>query len=512
MNMSPMSSRSVYKSPSGRFRGGKNAPLCATAVLGREGGVITESVILELDPVAGQVRSPITAKLWAIMVPVQAIDALKNPTDPYPGVTEVIREKLMTGNPLFGLETETEISKRLAVNPAPVAGVKKVNEMTRLAYIAANNFLRKRKYVYAVEALANSTAILPAILSETVLDRLQGVLDPDPHINGQVSLSIPTMNLPVAHNATATSEPISVKAMNQGGAQKDLFLVTTQIRTGTSTVADPDGALYAIFDGAAQGVSLVDFYNAEKQDKLTRAMRAMIDANPLDGDEQVARYVNGIKFEPGRHPFIIAEREQIFGMAVKSGTDGTSVLNDTMVSNMKVNLSYEAVIPPTELGGIIITMAAVLPDEYIPNQPDPILSQPWGIINTVADEFLLDPVPVRMRELDHTVAALSENTIAFYTGHNALKRNYTWFGFNRHVDPALLENRIVVWQYPIPASVTPENILYPADIDHYPFLDAAAEVCRYTHTCVARFTTPLVFGPTPVETVAALADGEVFGE
>jgi hypothetical protein len=61
-------------------------------------------------------------------------------------------------------------------------------------------------------------------------------------------------------------------------------------------------------------------------------------------------------------------------------------------------------------------------------------------------------------------------------------------------------------------SVTPESILYPATLDHYPFIDNLAEVCTYTCTSVSVINTPLIFGPTPVEELAAIEDENVFDD
>lgn len=169
----------------------------AAAIKGNEGGMLSQSVTFELDPIAGRMVTPITGEIVSVVVPVQAIDAIKDPEAAYAGMTEVIREKILSGQPLFGLENETEISKRCGVNPRSIGGVKKVNEMVRLAHNAAVNYLRMRKYVKASVLLHSSTAITPAILSSTVLERLNGVLDPDDHINGAVQLDIPNVNMPV---------------------------------------------------------------------------------------------------------------------------------------------------------------------------------------------------------------------------------------------------------------------------------------------------------------------------
>jgi hypothetical protein len=155
-----------------------------------ESGILSQTVSYELDPIAGRMITPITAELISVYVPVQACDALKNPLEAYAGNTEVVRDKMLSGTPLFDLEAESEISKRLGINPVSVGGVKKVNEIARLAHNAAVNYLRQRKYVKAVQLLADNMAVTPALISQTVLERLNGVLDPEDRVNGSVNLDL----------------------------------------------------------------------------------------------------------------------------------------------------------------------------------------------------------------------------------------------------------------------------------------------------------------------------------
>lgn len=63
----------------GRFRGGKLAPVMAVGFKGNEGGMLSQTAIIELDPVAGRLITPVTGQMFAVYVPVQAMAALKNP-------------------------------------------------------------------------------------------------------------------------------------------------------------------------------------------------------------------------------------------------------------------------------------------------------------------------------------------------------------------------------------------------------------------------------------------------
>lgn len=519
--MSYQSTRNVRRESRtliGRFRGGKLAPVMAVPVRGNEGGILSQNITLELDPIAGRLVTPISGELVSVFVPVQAIDAIKDPEAAYAGMTEVLREKLLSGNPLFGLENESEISKRCGVNPRSINGVKKVNEMVRLGHNAAINYLRQRKYVKATTLLHSNTAITPAIISQTVLERMNGVLDPDDRINGAVQLSFSDVKLPVTGIGFPSTAGAALSQVNV----KETGATATRTYTGwdignTKFEQDPDNigypGVFAQLNAASAGqVSLVDFFNAEKMDGLTRTMRKIVDDNPQYGQEMVLRWAHGLSVDSGKTPFVIAERSDVFGKSIVGATDTGGIQNDVMRSDMMLSLQFNVPVPRTELGGIIITFAVIKPDETITSQPHPFFSDVWGVDNFVADELALDPVPVTIRELDSDCLKEDENTVSMYTGLNQLKALYVHYGLSRQLDPETIENKTAVWQLEIPMSVTPDTILYPETLEHYPFADQLAEVCTYVVSSKLVMQTPMIIGPTPVEELAVIGDENIFEE
>lgn len=508
----------------GRFRGGKLAPVMAVPVKGAEGGMLMQNLTMELDPIAGRMITPITGEMIAVFVPVQAIDAIKDPAANYAGMTEVIREKLLSGNPLFNLENENIISQRCGIEPRQIGGVKRVNEAVRLAHNAAVNFLRQRKYDKAALLLHTNAAVTPAILSETVLDRLNGVLDPDDRINGAVSLDV---------NITLPQTDLTVRGLG--------FTTPTNISSGT-TVRESDGttdtastfewgtgvaARYnninsnvhpgvtarlnqTVLTGGSNNISLVDMYNAETMDRLTREMDKIIKENPVYGEEMVLRWAHGLSVDTGKTPFVVAQQSAFFQRNIVGAMDSAGVNNEVMRSDFILQMNFSVPIPKTELGGIIITFAVLKPDETLATQPHPILSDVWAAENFVADELALDPVPVTGRELDSGIAQALENTVMLYTGHNALKQAYMHYGFTRNTDLNTVAAKTAIWQLQVPLSVTPSSVLYPETLSHYPFADQNAEVCTYTIASSAIIETPMIFGPTPVENIATIGTADLF--
>lgn len=509
----------------GRFRSGKLSPIMAVPYLGGEGGMLRQQFTVELDPVAGRLVTPVTAQLFSVYVPVQAIDALRAELlgEPYPGMAEVIRQKLLSGTPLFGTEKEHELSKRMGVVPRSVSGEKYVSIALRLAHNAAVNFLRKRLYVYAAEVGPNNYSVTPALLSSTILQRMNGALDPDEHINGAVNLNLPDIKLPVegigffstvaagAHEKTGVRESGKTGTTTYPSGLAGDASNTVYKFSGTGANARPE--IFAALNGTQAGqVSLSDFYNAEKMDALTRKMREIAEQHPLDGEDMVLRWAHGLSVDPGRHPFVIFEGERTFGQAYQEATDGTGLMDEVSLSKLQLRMEFSVPVPTTELGGIVITFASVKPDETIASQPHPILSDNWGAINQVAEELKFDPVPVTIRDVSADATVANEQTVAFYTGHNELKKFYVNYGFNRQVDPDTVASKTAVWQLDIPASVTPENIVYPETISQYPFLDQNAEIATYTIMSEAVVRTPMYFGPSPVETLDVIADSDLFDQ
>lgn len=516
----PRNTRREARTLVGRFRGGKLVPVMAVPIRSNEGGMLSQSITMELDPVAGRLLTPVYGELIAVFVPVQAIDAMRDPDAEYAGMTEVLREKLLSGVPLFGVENENEITRRCGVNPRSIGGVKKVSTAVGWAHNAAVNHLRRLKYVNAEMVTPSLRGVSRALLSSTILERLNGVLDPEDRVNGMVQLDLPTVQLPVTGIGYAGNPNVNVAGVSVRTTKPaDDFVTDGHDRQVNGTVVidtDSGGAaarprIYATLNGvAAGGVQLQDFYNAEQMDRLVRTMREIVEQNPEYGDEMVLRWSHGLSVDPGKTPFVIAEKRQQFGRDLVPAMDTAGVQADFVRSDMALQMSFSVPIPRTELGGVIMTFACLKPDEVLANQPHPFLSDNWGADNFVADELAMDPIPVTIRELDSECTSGQESTVAFYTGLNALKQAYVSYGFNRQLNPATVTNKTAVWQVQIPYSVTPTSILYPVDLSHYPFADQAAEVCTYSLASNAVVQTPMIYGPTPVEELAVIETANMF--
>ncbi|MDE4061951.1 hypothetical protein [Phaeobacter gallaeciensis] len=521
----PRSMRTEARTIVGRTRGGKLQPVMAVPFRESESGMLEQSVTVELDPIAGRLITPVTAEITAVYVPALAIHAMKYADQPFPGVAENFRQMLLSGQPVFGLETSNDISDALCVEPRAIGPKKKVNEAVRIAHNCAVNYLRQRKHVSAAQIDMNNFSVTPALLGSTVLKRLNAVLDPEDRVNGAVSFNVPSMALPViglgvdqngagfesGHSQVIETDRVhndptySYKTVGDGANVDRLF-----IRQNPANPQYP--YIRALFDGSTQQMSLTDLYNAERIDALTREFRQIVDENPQYGEEIITRLAHGLSVELGATPFVLYEKQQVFGMNLQRAMDGPSL--DVVQTNSVVDIDFTVPVPATEFGGIVVTFVSVKPDETIPHQPHPILSVEWGARNHVEDELVIDPVPVTIRDLHADAAQADQETVVCYVGNNHLEKNYVNYGFRRDFDRTTVEAKSAIWQIEVPFSVTPESVLYPYVLDHYPFADNSetAEPVEYTIRSRAQIMTPRVFGPTPVEELAEIENENIFGD
>jgi hypothetical protein len=84
------------------------------------------------------------------------------------------------------------------------------------------------------------------------------------------------------------------------------------------------------------------------------------------------------------------------------------------------------------------------------------------------------------------------------------------YGLNRLLNPTTVANKSAIWQLDVPLSVTPSTVLYPETLSHYPFADQNAEVVTYVISSNATLPTPMIVGPSPVETLEVINTNDIF--
>ncbi len=496
----------------------KLTPVSCVDIGMSEAGTITQTIGFSLDPISGRLLSNINARVISIFIPDQAAHKLDNPDEPLSGAIEFIRQKMQDG-PLFGLEEEGELTKRMNVIPRSINGEKKLDRSVRLSYIAAVNYLARKLYYKSSQFDKDYNLVSPAILQQTILGKTGGVLDPDDSINGEVSLTLGSVKIPVSgiggYTAPHLDYPLTVReAGGEPASYNDRFTtdrlqVEATLQGEFNDVWAPN--VFADLEGYKTGnVSLSDFYNAEQEDKLTRYFEQILKKYPEEGEEMILRMVHGLNVDSGDQPFTVYDRTIKLLDDERYATDGESL--DVSQTDHMGKVEFTIPIGRTELGGKVITFVQVTPDEVIDGQPHPTMSKPRGLINHAAEDQKLDPVPVTVRDMDVDALPADEDTILFYTGNNELKRHYVQYGLSRNLDPNTVDNQNRMWHYQVPSSVTPENVFYPleADFEQTPFQDRLAQVVTTHTTTFANITTPIKYGPSPVENIDIVDDRDLF--
>lgn len=512
----PRSRRTEPLTHASRFRGGVLQPVSCHLLEQGEGGTLLERITLELDPIAGRLESQINVTFQTVFVPLLASDHFINQDYWVRGNAEHMRDRLENGNAIFHLEPEHEISRAMGVVPRSIGGVKKVSAEIRAAHGSAVTYLRRRLYRDAVEVDVENKFITPALLSSTILDRFNAVLDPEDRINGGVNIGGTQYirGIGLSHLGTgATGSPNMRESDGSEPRNVTGWRVDDAASAGSAVMVveeDPDRPgfpfIRAEFADKGADVALSDFYNAQKTDGFMREFRRIMDENPQFGDDVVSRIVHGLNIETGKEPFMLYETKKAFGKGVSVPTDGASMEQDVLFSHMAHVEEFAVPIPASEFGGMVITFVSVKPDEVLPAQPRPNLTRPRKGRNFLADEMKIDPEPVTVRDLDADCLPEDEQTVAFWVGPNHLERNYAHYNFVRGTDMEAVATKSAIWQYPLPLSVTPENVIYEPELDHYPFADQQADIVRCTVSSVLGVQTPMVFGPTPIERLEALDD------
>jgi hypothetical protein len=481
----------------------KAHPLSVCRFRPDEGGMVTTNLNIKLAPVSGFMRSKAYVDVVQVFVPYQAMELLEiGDAQQDAGVTEMARRRLMAGQGI-GLGGETAVSRAMNVHPKSVGGVKMVNKTVHLAYIAAVNHLRKSAY-YAADTLPNNAwNIAPAVLTSNVLERFNGVLDPERNIDGGINLtgSLPIKGIAVTDGVAYGGPSGDVKDAEGEVQQYDKWAGSTQLAIEVDDTGTPQ--IRANLSGTSE-ITLRDMMESQVLDGLIREFARLRDADPINGEEVIARALYGLSVDYDHNCQVMYRNVYALSPKYARPTDGPSI-NDVS-THYEMEDRIATVVPRSELGGQLVTIAMVKPLETLSKQPDPAQTEAWELVNRVHDETQLEEVLLRRSDLESDVLAADEDTPVFWTGQNAHLHEYVTQGPNERQTSGV-EMKSSMWTYPIPTSVTPENINYPeAGVDMYPFFNWNGAHAEYTIAQSALISTSLAKGPNPVEKIQLFSD------
>lgn len=490
----------------GHFDAVKAHPLAICRFRPDEGGTVSTSLNVNLAPVSGYMRSNAYVDVVQVFVPYQAIEKVFLYTQDDAGVTEMAKRRLMAGEGM-ALENEGTISKAANIHPRMIGGQPRVNRSVRGAYIAAVNHIRKAAYYDAEELDAAQLNIAPATLTANILERFNGVLDPESHVDGAINL---TGELPVkgiGNMSGQTYETTNQSVVETDGGS-DTYAYAGNVDNDASDIlveVDVNGVPQIKVDLAGTSeITLRDMIESQKLDGLMREFARMIKEDPINGEEVVERALYNLTVDFDHNCQVLYRKVFELSPQHQRPTDGASI-NDVS-AHFALNTRFSTVVPRSELGGQLVTIAMVKPLETLDAQPDPAQTEVWQLVNRIHDETELDEKLLTRADLESGVAQPDEDTPVFWVGHNSEKHEYSTKGPNAQQTHATEQNS-TMWIYKIPTSVTPENINYPAGgIGMYPFFNWSGGHAEYTIDQVAAISTSLAKGPNPIEKIQLFAD------
>lgn len=492
----------------GGLQAAKAHPLAMCRFRPNDGGTVSTNLNLKLAPVSGYMRSSAYVDVFQVFVPYQAIEKLRYPDQPDAGVTEMARRRLMAGEGI-GLGATSAISEACNIHPLSVGDDDRVSATIRIAYNSAVNHIRKLIYHDADQITYDEGVIQPATLTASVLDRFNGVLDPERHIDGAINL---TGDLPVkgiGRNGTGSIDDHNVPVKESDGEQ-EVYDDAASAWNGNDSdrifiQLDSDGypQVTVDLDGASE-LTLRDLVESQKLDGLIRGFAKIIKDDPVNGEEKVERALYNLSVDYDHNCQLMYRKVFELSAAHQRPTDGASI-NDVS-AHFELNTRFTTLVPRSELGGQLVTIVMIKPVETLLDQPDPAQTEAWEVVNQIHDETQLDEVLLKRRDLESGLPPQDQDAPAFWVGHNSLKHNYATQGPNE-AQIRDVETKSSMWVYPLPASVTPENVSYPADgIDMYPFFNWNGAHAEYTVSQVAAISTSLAKGPNAIERIQLFAD------
>lgn len=492
--------RSYRNNHFGGIEAAKLHPLGFVRFRPDEGGTVQTNIDISLAPVSGLMRSDAYVDVKQVFVPYQAIEKLELDTQDDAGVTEMTKRRLMAGEGI-GLEDEGLISLSGNVHARTVSDANKVSKSVRLAYLCAVNHLRLAAYYNSTLEDKTQTAILPALLTANILDRMRGVIEPENLIDGAINL---TGDLPVKGIGNPSNPPTSTnRTVNVVGTGTDDYEYA--IGMG-DLLADVNGGgrpkIFADLGDSAE-ISLRDMMQSKEMDRIIRKLAGVVKSDPVHGEEAVERALYGISCDFDDNCQVMFDRVYPLRSVHSRPTDGASF--NEVSGQFSLTDSFGTIVPRSELGGQLVTLVSVKPLEVMAKQPDPSQTEPWVLENRIQDELELDEQLLTRQDLETGVAAANQDQAAFWVGHNSLKHNYATQGAN---DQNVFETemRSSMWTYEVPTSVDETNVNYPDTIEMYPFYNWNGAHAEYTIDQIAMISTPLALGPNPVERIQLFKD------
>lgn len=267
---------------------------------------------------------------------------------------------------------QPEILRYLGIHGRPGAAYNSVYEE---AYNAIWNFRAKNRSPDLKLRTAGETALAPAFWSHDMFRHIVPDFD-QAAVDGEVPLNVVDARMPVkgigAGAAKATfNTPTNVKETGGGVTSYKNLFAGSEAQGVLVNASGIDGVPEIYAELAANGIT-VSLSNIELARK-TQAFAKLRQQYNAHDDWIINLLMDGVSIpeQAFTQPMLLAEKRTIFGMAKRYASDSgnltESVVNGATYLDMSIQL------PRIGVGGVIMIVAEITPDQLFERQEDPYL-------------------------------------------------------------------------------------------------------------------------------------------
>lgn len=412
---------------------GKSVPIFASGLL-REDAVRSGRLrfTFEMMETAEIIMNPINVRVMAYFVPMLALDRFQGSMDilnrSYKGQPPMDGETPIPfiETAAFGAHGANAIYKSLGLHGRPA-------QMVNTAYVEAYNQIqnlrrRNRSPKLALRTRLDST-LAPAFWQHEQFKHVVPNFD-QAAIDGEIALDLVSARLPVkgigvlagatgAAAAANVRETGGVGTTNYPNAVGTVTAGQLGVKMSGSNMTTALPEIFAELQGLGVTVSLANIELA----KRTAAFAQLRKQYTGHSDEWlIDLLMQGISIpeQAFKQPMLIGERSTIVGMSKRYATDAGNLAESAVNGATFVDLSLQ--LPRVSMGGVIMVLAEITPEQLFERQSDPFLMA--DSVSDFPDALRDDLDPIKVMTVPNEYVDVLHTTPAGTFGY--APNNYMW--------------------------------------------------------------------------------------
>ncbi|MBZ9902403.1 hypothetical protein [Mesorhizobium sp. CA17] len=199
-------------------------------------------------------------------------------------------------------------------------------------------------------------------------------------VDGQVALNVVNSQMPVkgiARTVFGTAPAANVAGFETSGAVTYPF--SKQVNTTDWIIKTSSGSINAVpaifAELQANGIT-VSLSNIELAKKTAAFAQLRTQYNELDDDYLINMLMDGLSIpeQAMRQPILLGEETTIFGMSKRYASDAANLTESVVNGATQIEMSVAT--PRIPVGGIIMVVAEITPEQLFERQADPLYHYP----------------------------------------------------------------------------------------------------------------------------------------